>query len=286
MIDRHSSHPDDPWPAGQLVLAFVAAAGVLLVLVYLWPGAREFLFHQFNALGGIEATVGFWAGVNALANTWLALGLLLPFVLWRPRIAILLLFAAIVATLITHSLKPLLDVARPPAVCEPGTINLIGHSLSSKAFPSGHTVTAFTLAGLLIFGLRLRLPGTVAMLTAASVMGISRMVAGVHWPTDVLAGAIVGLFSVWAAVLLVDRWPAARQARWPVPVAVVVTATCALGAPWMDVGYPQGVWAHWLVAIIGLGGLLFGAVRYWPGLRRDRFLPGRRARSRRGSSKG
>lgn len=286
MIDSRSTHPTDPGPANQLVLAFAAAAAALLAVVYLWPGARESLFHQFNALGGIEATVAFWAGVNALADTWLALGLLLPFILWRPRLAILLLFAAIVATLITHSLKPMLDVPRPPGVYEPGMFNLIGHSLSSEAFPSGHTVTAFTLAGLLIFGLRLRVAATVLILTLASIMGISRMVAGVHWPTDVLAGAVVGLFSVWMAVLVVDRWPAARHARWPVPVAVLVTAICALGAPWVDVGYPGGVWANWLVAMIGLAGLLFGAVRYWPGLRQDRFLPRRRDWTRRGSSKG
>jgi len=286
MTDPRAIDPRDPDPAAQLVLAFAAAAAVLLVVIYPWPGARESLFHLFNALGGVEATVGFWAGVNALADTWLALGLLLPFVLWRPRIAILLLIAAVMATLITHTLKPLLDVARPPGVYEPGMFHLIGHSISSKAFPSGHTVTAFTLAGLLIFGLRLRVAGAAAILILASVMGVSRMVAGVHWPTDVLAGSIVGLLSVWVAVRVVDRWSAARHARWPVPVAVLVTAICALGAPWVDVGYPEGSWANWLVALLGLAGLVFGAVRYWPGLRRDRFLPARRDRPRRGSSNG
>ncbi|MFO7581017.1 phosphatase PAP2 family protein [Guyparkeria sp.] len=266
----------DPNPGEQLTLAFAATAAVLLVAVFAWPGARESLFHHFNALGGVDATVGFWAGINALADTWLTLGLLLPFVLWRPRLAILMLFAAIVATLITHSLKPLLDVARPPGVYEPEMFNLIGHSISSKAFPSGHTVTAFTLAGLLIFGLRLRMAGTALMLAIASIMGISRMVAGVHWPTDVLAGAIVGLASVWVAVLVTDRWAAARNARWPVPVAVFVTAVCALSAPWVDVGYPEGVWANWLVAVVGLFGLVLGTVRYWPGPWRSRLLPDRR----------
>lgn len=286
MTERRPHPAVDPEPAAQLTLAFAATAAVLLALVLAWPGAREAVFHQFNAIGGVEATVGFWAGVNALADTWLALGLLLPVVLWRPRVAILLLFAALVATLITHTLKPLLDVARPPGVFEPGMFHLIGHSLKSEAFPSGHTVTAFTLAGLLIFGLRLRAAGTLLVLAVASVMGISRMVAGVHWPTDVLAGSIVGLLSVWAAVWIVRHWPAARHARWPVPVAILVTAICALGAPWVDVGYPEGVWANWLVAVIGLAGLVVGAVRYWPGLRRDRFLPGRRDRARRGSSNG
>ncbi|MCL7744026.1 phosphatase PAP2 family protein [Guyparkeria hydrothermalis] len=255
----------DPDPATQLVLAFIVTAAVLLVAVFAWPGGREVVFHQFNGLGGVEATVPFWAGINALADTWLALGLLLPFVLWRPRLAILTLFAVIIATAITHGLKPALDVMRPPAVFGPGDFNLIGHSISSKAFPSGHTVTAFTLAGLLIFGLRLRWPWVAGLLVLASVMGAGRMIAGVHWPTDVLAGSIIGLVSAWAAARLTDRWPAARHARWPVPVAVVVCAICALGAPWVDVGYPQGVWANWLVALVGVLSLFVATLRYWPG---------------------
>ncbi|MCL7750010.1 phosphatase PAP2 family protein [Guyparkeria hydrothermalis] len=255
----------DPDTATQLVWAFVLTAAVLLAGVFVWPGARESLFHVFNALGGVEATQPFWAGINALADTWLTLGLLLPFVLWRPRLAILMLFAAIVATAITHTLKPGLDILRPPGVLGSDAFHLIGHSIRSEAFPSGHTVTAFTFAGLLILGLRPRWPWVALLLAVASIMGISRMVAGVHWPTDVLAGAIVGLVSVVAAVWLVDRWPAARHARWPVPVAVFVCAVCALGAPWVDVGYPQGVWANWLVALIGVAALFVGTLRYWPG---------------------
>ena len=255
----------DPEPAFQLVLAFLLTAAVLLVAVFAWPNGREILFHQFNALGGIEATVSFWAGINALADTWLALGLLLPFILWHPRLAILTLFAAVVATAVTHGLKPTLDVLRPPAVFGADEFHLIGHSISSKAFPSGHTVTAFTLAGLLILGLRPRWPWVVGLLLLASMMGVSRMVAGVHWPTDVLAGSIIGLLAAWAAVWLTGRWPAARHARWPVPLAVFVCAVCALGAPWVDVGYPQGAWANWLVGLIGVASLFLATLRYWPG---------------------
>lgn len=282
-MTTHPAFARDPDPTTQLVWAFVLTAAVLLAGVFAWPGARESLFHVFNALGGIEATQPLWAGINALADTWLTLGLMLPFVLWRPRLAILLLFAAIVATAITHSFKPLLDVLRPPAVLESGAFNLIGHSISSEAFPSGHTVSAFTFAGLLILGLRPRWPWVALLLAMASLMGVSRMVAGVHWPTDVLAGAIVGLVSVAAAVWLVERWPAARRARWPVPTAVFVCSVCALGAPWVDVGYPQGVWANWLVALIGVAALFVGTLRYWPG-RLGRSLA-RRA-NRVGSRKG
>lgn len=263
----------DLGPVNQLLFAFMLTALLLLIGILAWPGGRITLFHQFNALGGIEATVPFWAGINALADTWLTLGLLLPFVLWRPRLAILMLFAAIVAAVITHGIKPTLNVLRPPALLDAGSFNLIGHSISSKSFPSGHTVTAFTFAGLLILGLRLRWPWAIALLLLASIMGLSRIVAGVHWPTDVLAGAIIGLASAAAAVWIVDRWPAAQRARWPAAAAIFVCAACALSAPWVDLGYPQGMWAHWLVAAIGLVALFAGSLRYWPGFVGRRFGP-------------
>ncbi len=270
---RHRLH--DPDPSEQLTLAFAVTATIAMVVVFAWPGGRESLFHHFNALGGVEEMVGFWAGLNALSNIWLTLGLLLPFVLWRPRLAILMLFSAIVAAVVTYGLKPLLDMARPPGVYEQGMFNLIGDSIRSGSFPSAHAVTAFTFAGLLIFGLKLRMAGTALLLVIASLMAVSRMVAGVHWPTDVLAGSVVGLVSVWIAVWITDRWPAARHARWPVPLAVFAAAVCALSAPWVDVGYPEGAWANWLVAAMGLLGLLVGTFRYWPGPWRGRFMPDR-----------
>ncbi len=255
----------DPDATAQLFWAFVFTTSIMLVAVLAWPGAREALFHAFNALGGIEATRSFWAGLNALGDPVLALGLALPFVLWRPRLAILLLFAVTIAAAVTHTLKPGLDIPRPPGVLEAGAFHLIGEAVRSEAFPSGRAVTAFTFAGVLIVGLRPRWPWAALLLAVASVVAVSRMVAGVHWPTDVLAGAIVGLLAAAAAAWLLDRWPASWRARWPVPIAVLLCAACALGAPWMDVGYPEGAWANWLVALVGVAALFGGTLRFWPG---------------------
>jgi membrane-associated phospholipid phosphatase len=63
---------------------------------------------------------------------------------------------------------------------------------SATSFPSGHTVGAFALAGVLAFASPSRTLRVVALLLAAAV-GLSRILAFRHWTSDVLASAVLGL---------------------------------------------------------------------------------------------
>lgn len=80
------------------------------------------------------------------------------------------------------------------------------------AFPSGHaasTVLSYGLVVLLAAPPRWRRIIVPAWLGLALVVGVARVVAGVHWPTDVLGGWALGAFWVGLAVLA----HAGREAR-------------------------------------------------------------------------
>lgn len=88
-------------------------------------------------------------------------------------------------------------------------VGLLIGAPDSYAFPSGHTTSAFAAAGGAAFAAR-RLIGRVpawawGMLALAAAMAYSRLYVGVHWPTDVAAGAILGLASGWVCARLAFR---------------------------------------------------------------------------------
>lgn len=84
-------------------------------------------------------------------------------------------------------LKNTLRRRRPPEALPSFTAMIVASDKFS--FPSGHTAGAFLLASLCI-----GLYGAIAtpMLLWACMVGCSRVVLGVHFPTDILAGAVLG----------------------------------------------------------------------------------------------
>lgn len=79
-------------------------------------------------------------------------------------------------------------------------VNLLIDRLSSYSFPSGHTLVCFEAATALT--MRYRKWG-IAALVLAALVAFSRMYLFVHYPTDVLGGAVLGIaFGIFASKLI------------------------------------------------------------------------------------
>lgn len=163
---------------------------------------------------------------------WLPLGLFLVFLLFRgaPRTRWMLvgLIAAFALgdSITTHVIKPL--VARPRPYSTMMDIFVFkGHWGLSQAvephqtisFPSTHAVNATAAAAILIYHFRQWWP---LIAGGAGLICYSRVYMGLHYPSDVLAGIVVGLScaglilacAAWLTKRFPDRFPwLAKEAR-------------------------------------------------------------------------
>jgi len=82
---------------------------------------------------------------------------------------------------------------RPRPFIENNISLLLEHPATSS-FPSGHAAFYFAFSALVYFYNK-KLGAL--FLIATLVLSLSRVYVGVHWPLDILAGALVGIFSAW-----------------------------------------------------------------------------------------
>ncbi|MCD9879903.1 phosphatase PAP2 family protein [Streptomyces guryensis] len=137
--------------------------------------------------------------VCAIAVVWLAW--------WRSAwwTALWLAGTCALGSLLQQALKAAVDRPRP---VWSGPVD----SARYAAFPSGHAMTATVVCGLLLWLLHRHRPGRALWRTAVAVaavsvlgVGLTRVWLGVHWPSDVVGGWLLGAMLVALAVVVHRR---------------------------------------------------------------------------------
>lgn len=202
-----------PWPLGlnrktwwRFALAFVALLAVVVwfdewasVSAQAWPKPVRDFFAAITDYGLSD-----WVLYPSLAFMLVtaALGSIIPKRI--PRLALFemtKLYAFIfigvgLPGLITNLFKRVIGRGRPEVLDQVGPLgfqNFI-NDWSFQSFPSGHAATAVALAFVVGF---LSRRWFVPMLLLGLLTGFSRIVVGAHYPTDVIAGTVVGALGVY-----------------------------------------------------------------------------------------
>jgi membrane-associated phospholipid phosphatase len=114
--------------------------------------------------------------------------------------------------LISNLIKRGIGRGRPELFDQVGSLGFQNffNDFTYQSFPSGHTTTAFAFAFVVGFMTKRWFP---VLLLGAVAIGISRVVVGAHYPTDVLGGVVVGTLGAYAvrAFFASRRWVFKQQ---------------------------------------------------------------------------
>jgi len=272
-----------PWERvvfGLVALIILAAIGVKLHELDM-PVARfvrSFDIDELNRLGDLVALPGKGAVVagafvligflglrrqrDQLAPMTVSMAGLIEWVRtwWSQRnqltdIGVRGLLAQLSIAAVIQILKHL--IGRPRPRFAHGDELVLGPSLDSglDSFPSGHAANAFGAATLLAwFFPAVRVP----LFLVAGLVAVSRVLRGSHFPTDVWAGAVLGVVIGSMAAVGLKRWPndaLPDLLRTYVPVAVSTFAIL-----WVLL-HPAPAWSHEIISLgVGIALVLAGGL--------------------------
>lgn len=125
----------------------------------------------------------------------------------RARLALVLVAVILAGRGLAEAQKYAIGRVRPAA--EPHLV-----AVKTPSFPSGHAANSMifylALALMLIAGTRWRRPAVVGGVLLSLLIGTSRVMLGVHWPSDVIGGWAFGLLWVMLTFRLSERLTARR----------------------------------------------------------------------------
>ncbi len=166
--------------------------------------AAILLALQSMRVPGITELMALFSALGNMGFIWIVIGVVcLFFAEKRPTGICIFLTIAVVYIVSEVILEPTIARVRP---CDAsiGVNAVIGVSHSGYSFPSGHTTISFAIATVICM-MSDSHKSKISAVLLAIIIAFSRLYLGVHYPTDVLAGMLIGIV---LAVIVVALWRA------------------------------------------------------------------------------
>lgn len=166
----------------------------------------DFIAEYFRC-GFLDAVVPVVTSLGNGGWFWIALAVVLLIPKKTRKFGVSMAFALILDLILCNlTLKPLVGRIRPYDVRS--GIDLLIEAPHDYSFPSGHTAASFAAAGALLF---MKARGKIPAMILAAVIGLTRLYLYVHYPTDVVCGALLGIFCGFIGAVLTKNIPFFRE---------------------------------------------------------------------------
>lgn len=235
----------------------MGAGPLVLMLLVLVAVPQESVFQVVNGLSLRTGPVP-WEALTLMGDGLMAVVFMAPLLRDRPRAVWGALLGAVVLQIAVSGFKAWLQLPRPPAVLAPDELVVLGPAYRMGSFPSGHTATAFLVASAIVLD-RPRALLAAGLYSWATLVGLSRLVVGVHWPLDFVGGGLIGIASAWVGLNLAERLPWTRALRPRMVLGALllgVVGWVAAGAEALQPGL-MGVQRALGLASFAVGGALY-----------------------------
>jgi len=197
-----------------LTLPYLLVLCACLVIKLLFT--REQIYFTVNGVN--NSYIDFLAPfVTDLGNGWTAVAIAVILTLFSYRKALIVATVFAVTSLSAQVIKYIFDAPRPKLYFREqlSRIHFVKavDILSYHSFPSGHTVTAFSLAVVFTYWSKNKAWGAVFLLVAICV-GFSRMYLSEHFFEDVVPGSVIGFVLTVFLLYWLDNRAFIQSPKW------------------------------------------------------------------------
>ncbi len=168
----------------------------------LFEGGALVWIQEHLRASWLNGPVVFITHLGDTGAIWIALTLLLLILPKTRKVGIVSAASMVINLILTNiALKNIIQRIRPYEIID--SLNILIEAQHDFSFPLGHTACSFAAAW--VFWRMAPKKYSVPAMILAVLISLSRLYVGVHFPTDILGGLVVGVFSAELAWRLLNK---------------------------------------------------------------------------------
>lgn len=232
---------------------FPVSAVLIFLLVAQLLSAGMFGYFESIYRATSVFSLGVWESISTFGDVRALFALLMPFSVRYQKLVWPIILAMVIGWLLAYGLKHLLQVPRPGQFFQVAPLLTQSEHMGHFSTPSNHAVMVFAFVGVWITFLPRR--WVFPLLLLASIVGVSRVAVGAHWPVDVLVGGLLGCIAAYTGICLSQVWRWGDKDRSHL-ILVTLMAISAMTLPFIDPSFPQSFIVRIVLALVALGAVI------------------------------